>query len=262
MATLTACKDEEPASVACQIKYEKLGAANSNRVDLLLAPEELVVKRIVRAEGNDDTAAIFYRFDDPAVSALIHELDDDNDGGIDSTMQRSERLLDLIDLYQVDAIADDDLVDSLQVSVPLASNSFGPWNPARMFYTIPCGPSHKLTATEDNGLVTIQVDLNEDGSIDTEMKMFFLNGAITAWNVDHEQDGVIDFRGKATYGDDGKVQAVEWRNWEFAPVAISTWTYNENRQLIGFEENMNGDDVIENKLSYAIACWEDSNATE
>lgn len=256
------CKDEEVATVDCQIQYQKLGAADSRRVDLLFEPEDLVVKRLVREKGEEDTASIFYRFDNPDISAAIHELDDDNDGRIDSTMERNDRLLDRIDLYQVDAVASDDLVDSLQVSVPLKSDQFGPWNPARMFYTIPCGPSHQLTATEDDGLVTILIDLNEDGTIDAEMKMFFRGDAITAWTVDNEQDGVIDFRGKATYRDDGKVQSVEWRNWEFTPIAVSTWLYDDEGRLIGFEEDMNGDGSIENKLAYTTACWEGDDVQE
>jgi hypothetical protein len=256
------CKEESPATTECQIEYKMLGAAESNRTDLLLAPSDEVVKRLVREDGDEDTASIYYRFDNPEFSARVHELDEENDGTIDSTMERSERLVDRIDLYQVDAIADDGLVDSLQVSVPLESNQFGPWNPARMFYTIPCGPSHELTASEDQGLVTIRVDLNEDASVDTEMRMFFADDKITAWTVDHEIDGVIDFRGKATYRDDGKVASVEWRNWEFETVSVSTWEYDENGLLVGFQENMNGDDTIENELVYKTACWEGSDETE
>lgn len=252
----TGCSCSDPAVTACQFEYETLGAAPSTRLDLLFEAETGVIKRIVREVGTEDTASIYYRFDDPARSAVLHELDSDNSGSIDSTMERSDVLVDKIDLYQVDAIADDDVVDSLQVSVALPSNDFAGWIPTRMFYTIPCGPSHELTASEEDGLVTIAVDLNEDGSIDTEMLMFFTDEGIDAWAVDHGQDAVIDFRGKAVYNADGKIESVTWYNWELDAVARSTWTYDENGNLSEFEEDMNGDGTIDNKLRYASACWQ------
>ncbi len=252
---LGACGDSEPATTECQFEYDTLGAAASTRLDLLFEVESGVIKRLVRETGQEDTASIFYRLDAPGRSGVLHELDSDNDGSIDSTMERSDVLLDRIDLYQVDAIADDDLVDSLQVSVSLPSNDFAGWVPTRMFYTIPCGPSHKLTASEDEGLVTIDVDLNEDGSIDTEMRLFFTDIGIDAWTVDHKKDGAVDFWGKANYNADGKIESVQWFNWEFASVANSSWTYDENGNLAAFEEDMNGDGTVDNSLRYASACW-------
>jgi len=257
-----ACQSEEPGTTDCQIRYLQLGAAPSDRVDLLIEPETQVVKRLVREDGDEDTAAIFYRFDDPEVSALLHELDSENDGTIDSIMERSDRLVDRIDLYQVDAIADDGLVDSLQVSVPLETGGdFAGWQPARMFYTIPCGPSHELVAEEDAGIVSITVDLNEDGSVDGEMRLVFRGEAVSTWTVDNNGDGIVDFRGRAEYREDGKVERVEWRDWELAPVAISTFDYDEDGRLVGFREDMNGDDVIENELEYAAVCWEGDDAS-
>lgn len=256
------CGGSEAATTECQFEYETLGAAASTRLDLLFETEEGVIKRLVRETGEEDTASIFYRFDSPERSAVLHELDSDNDGSIDSVMSRSDVLLDRVDLYQVDALADDNMVDSLQVSVSLPSNDFAGWVPTRMFYTIPCGPSHKLTASEDDGLVTLDVDLNEDGSIDTEMRMFFTDVGIDAWTVDHNKDGTVEFWGKANYTDDGKIESVQWLNWEFAPVAVSTWTYDESGNLASLEEDMNGDGVVDNKLRYSSACWTEASDEE
>lgn len=256
------CQDE-PGTTDCQIRYLKLGAATSKRVDLLLQPDTSVVKRLVREEGDEDTGAIFYRFDDTGASALLHELDSENDGTIDSIMERTDRLVDRIDLYQVDAIADDGLVDSLQVSIPLETGGhFGGWQPARMFYTIPCGPAHELVAEEDQGVVTIGVDLNEDGTVDGEMRIAFEGEAVSTWTVDNNLDGQIDFRGRAQYRDDGSIERVEWRDWSFGAVAISTFGYDESGRLITFEEDMNGDGTIENELEYAAVCWEGDDEAE
>lgn len=258
-----ACQDEEPGTTDCQIRYRQLGAVPSSRVDLLVQPDTSVVKRIVREEGSEDTGAIFYRFDDTGASALLHELDAEKDGSIDSIMERTDRLVDRIDLYQVDAIADDGLVDSLQVSVPLETGGdFGGWQPARMFYTIPCGPAHQLVAEEDQGVVTIAIDLNEDGTVDGEMRIFFEGDAVSTWTVDNNLDGQIDFRGRAQYREDGRVQRVEWRDWAFGGVAISTFGYDEDGQLITFTEDMDGDGTIENELEYAAVCWEGDDAVE
>ncbi|MEM6367743.1 MAG: hypothetical protein AAGD10_15025 [Myxococcota bacterium] len=256
---LGGCQNEIPGSSDCTIEYLRLGASASNRIDLLLELDSNQVKRIVRDDGEEDSAAIFYRFDAPELSAILHELDDENDGSVDSTMERTQRLLNRIDLYQVDAIADDGLVDSLQISIPLETGGrFGAWRPARMFYTIPCGPSHQIFASEDGDTVTLDIDLNQDGDLDGRMEIVFDGEAVQSWVVDNDRDGIIDFRGRTEYREDGRIDNVEWRDWEFAPVAVASFAYDAQGRLVEFNEDMSGNGTVENQLIYAAACWEDT----
>lgn len=253
------CRTEVPGTSDCTIEYLQLGAAPSNRIDLLVELDAGQVKRLVRDDGEEDSAAIFYRFDAPGRSARLHELDLDDNGSVDATLERTGRILDRIDLFQVDAVIDDDQVDSLQISIPLETGGrFGEWRPARMVYSVPCGPSHEISATEDGDRVTLDIDLNRDGSLDSQMLIRFDGQQVLGWAVDNDRDGFVDFRGLALYRLDGRVEAVEWRNWEFDPVALAEFDYDGEGRLVGFEEDMDGDGVVDNRLRYAPSCWEET----
>ena len=90
---LASCGDKALPASTCQLDYELLGAAESTRLDLLFEVEAGVIKRAVRELGVEDTASIFYRFDNPELSPSLHELDSDNDGVPDSEegLQDSDR---------------------------------------------------------------------------------------------------------------------------------------------------------------------------
>ncbi len=254
--------DAVPINGQCEIDFERLGGEASSRLDILLAADINTYKRIVQEDGAGQSAAIYYRYaDDDANSYRAEELDADNDDALDASMVRSERLFDLIDLYQVDAIADDDMVDSLQVSVGVPSSAFGKWNPARAYYTLACGPSHSVYASEDAGLITLEIDLNDDGTIDIWMRMFFIDGQLQRWVVDNKLDDIIDFRATPTYDDLGRITSLEWQDWEFSSVSRSEWSYDDNG-LVTFIEDSNGNAIPDHIVHFSAGCWDPEAAPE
>lgn len=257
-----ACGDDSPVDPdACTVRYERLGNASSERVDVVVSGDEpLSVKRLVREDGDEVTAAIYYRH--AGTERIAEELDDGDDGTIDAVLRREERLGDLVDVFQVDADTDDDQLDTVQLSVALPTSRFGSWAPARMFYAMSCGPNHTLAAERVGDIVTIQADLQNDGSIDSEMRLYVVDGNVTAWVIDHGMDGVIDARAVAEYNADGLIEQVTWRDWEFKETHIARWEYDESGELAAYEEDAEADGDIDNRISYSATCWESEEADE
>lgn len=252
----TSCGDDEPvAPDACTIEYEILGSAGSPRVDFVIEGDEpLSVKRLVLEGGDEVSAAIYYRH--AGEERIAEELDDGDDGTIDAVLRRDERLGDLVDVFQVDANTEDDQLDTVQLSVALPTSNFGSWRPARMFYAMTCGPNHTLAAERVGDIVTIQADLQNDGSIDSEMRLYVVDGNVTAWVIDHGLDGVIDARAVAEYNAAGNIERVTWRDWEFRETHIAQWEYDEDGLLVAYEEDAEADGDIDNRITYSATCWE------
>lgn len=248
---------KDGASDLCTIEYELLGRAASDRQDVVIVgDEEGAIKRLVREEGDDVTAAIYYRFVGDEVSPVAEELDDRDNGRVNARLTRTQRLVDLIDIYQVDADTDDDQLDTVQISVQLPTSSFGPWAPARVFYAMNCGPDVDITAERVGDIVTLLVDIGRDGEVDTEMRFYVVNGGLTGWVIDHGIDGIIDARAVIGYTSDGLVETVTWRDWEFRPTHIGRWAY-EGGVLRTYEEDARGDGEVDNRIAYSAQCFEE-----
>jgi hypothetical protein len=132
----SACKKKEPA--ICRLDYELINGAESERYDVFEVDQRRnLVTRVSYLNGSTRDQAIYYYFDD-AGNVRLEALDATPFSDIEARLDAQPVLGDVLVPFAVDMNLQDGSIDTAQYSLIVPTSTIGPWNPARIFYQLPC----------------------------------------------------------------------------------------------------------------------------
>ena len=132
----SACRKDEPD--VCRIDYELIAGEPSERFDVFEVDRgRNVVTRLSYPDGRSGSEAIYYFFDD-AGNMRLESLDRRANGDIEARLDAQEVIGGVLVPYTVDMNVQDGAIDLAQYSLIVPTTRIGPWNPARIFYQLPC----------------------------------------------------------------------------------------------------------------------------
>jgi len=254
----------------CRIEYVSVGGEASSRYDLVtIETDGSTVTRLIFDEGGAVPNRAIYYYHDAEGRLVVEALDDAANGDIEARMDADASLTDDITPLIVDTNLRDGAVDALQLSIPLPTSTIGPWNPARLFYTIPCDQG-RAESREINAQ-RVEVDVFDDDPEDEDgvpEASFAIDrtpeGVVQGWSVDVGSDGTLDDIATVTYDTDGLVTRVEWArpNEVLGDVyASARYIYDTDGRLFAYVSDADGDGVADNEIRYSAGCFAPSGST-
>lgn len=286
VTSLVGCKDRQPD--VCRIDYELVGGAPSERFDVLEVDRRRnLVTRASYPDGGALTEAIYYHFDEGG-HLRIESLDRRANGDIEARLDGQDPVLDVLVPYAVDINLQDGAIDSAQYSLLVPTSMIGPWNPARIFYQLPCDQSVVSatgTGTEERTVI-LEATLPEgsgqgasEGSAEegsagagsgfppgtrTVMTLQFdAENRPLRWDIDLDGDGRANDTAVLVYNELGFISELYWlRPGQFFGqiYARGRWIYDTEGKLYSFELDADGDRTFESRAIYSAACFEGQEA--
>lgn len=265
LAPAAGCGHRDEPSSACRIRYERTEGEPSRRVDeLFLSDDGLTLTRTVYRDGEGvPDEAIYYLFDTEG-RLLLEALDDGADGDIDARLDQGELLNDRISNRIIDRLIDDNTIDGIQTSIDLPTSPIGPWNPARLFFQVPCDQGRATLSDLDEDTVRIALDSDADPEADTVMTVQHNEqGYPQSWLIDRDLDGIPEDSATVLYNPAGQVVSVEWlRQGTFLGNIYTTarYTYDRDGYLYSYSADSDGDGEDDERVVYSAGCFGDAFA--
>lgn len=258
MSMSCSSKDSEVDKGICRIDYELVGGESSARFDLLKRTSAGHLTRGVYGNGRDLTEAIHYRFDEGG--QLVSEiLDLGATGSSDARLDLTNALPRRVSAFQVDADTTDGDLDVVQLSIELPTPPIGPWQPARVFYQLPCSKNREIIGTMDLGWYVISISSFDEEGVRRQSDASYVTyddmGRPTRWDIDLGGNWEINQFATVSYNALGWVEEVIWHHGEDERILSSSrFEYDDSGRLRTNAMDVNGDGEFDHRIRYGAQC--------
>jgi len=257
---LGACRRDVPDQ--CRIDYELVAGEPSDRYDILHVAQggDVVVRQVFEDGAAAPVRAIYYYFEGPG-NPVIEALDEGARGDIEARLDAQPMLGGLILPYAVDTNVQEEGIDTFQFSMELPSSMIGPYNPARIFFQLPCDLS--TVEMEELGDRRLRLSFVTDllGEEEVVAKMVVATGAQNQpleWTVDTNGDGEPNDVATIRYNELGLVREVIWARTglSFGNMYVrSRFIYDSDGNLYRYETDATGSGTFDHAITYSSGCY-------
>jgi hypothetical protein len=255
---LSACRDR--GETVCALVYDRVGGEPSPRRDVLTFDRSRgVLVREIFPEGiqRPRLGAIYYYFNEEG-QVILEALDNDANGDIEARLDAQPPVFGVLTPYIVDLDLQDGTTNALQLSLDVPTAPIAGWNPARLFFQLPCDQVPETLTTLEDGREEVTFLRADNQQPLTRMVLQRTDfGAVESWAIDLNLDGRFDEQMTARYAPDQRIIEAWWvRSNELVGRRYNhaRWTYDTDGELYGWELDGNGDGVFEHAMRYTAAC--------
>jgi len=260
VVALVGCRKDRPDQ--CRIDYDLINGEPSERYDILhiVQDGDVVVRQIFDDASGVPSRAIYYYFDG-AGSPVVEALDEGANGDIEARLDAQPTIGGFITPYAVDTDVQSEGVDTYQFSVELPSSLIGPYNPARVFFQLPCDLSTAEVEPLGDRRVRVTFSAEFRGEEEEVAKMVIATGAQNQpleWSVDTNGDGEPNDIATIRYNELGLVREVLWARTglSFGNMYVrSRFIYDTDGNLYTYETDATGSGRFDHRIVYSSGCY-------